>query len=202
MSICLMLDVDGVLVTGRPADGHIWTHKLYDDLGLDPDLLVQEFFEREWLQVVTGKRDLYPTLALCLKNIGTNLTAKELISYWFEMDSRLNKSVLADCRAMRNKGHQIYLTTNQEHLRAQYLMDALGLGAEVDGIIYSAQAGFQKPSPEFYHYAADIVAWEPKDMLLVDDTQANIDGAINAGWCAVHWKGEERLFDILRRFTG
>ncbi len=194
-----MLDVDGVLVSGRPTDGHTWTHKLYEDLGIDPDLLVQEFFAREWQDVVTGRRDLHPALALSLQRLGASVTAKELTSYWFEMDSRLMQSVLTDCRTAREWGHQIYLTTNQEHLRAQYLMNTLGLKGEVDGIVYSAEAGCQKPFPAFFSYAADITGREPSEMLLVDDTRANIDGARSAGWRAVHWDGNERLSDILQR---
>ena len=66
MSICLMLDVDGVLVSGRPSDGKKWTQNLLEDLGIRPELLVKEFFAREWRDVVTGKQDLYPVLELSL----------------------------------------------------------------------------------------------------------------------------------------
>ncbi|MEP1614532.1 MAG: HAD-IA family hydrolase [Roseobacter sp.] len=201
MSVCLMLDVDGVLVSGRPSDGQQWTHTLYDDLGISPDLLVQEFFAREWEGVVTGKQKLHPSLELSLKRLGTSVSAEELISYWFEMDSRLVEPVLADCRAARNSGHQVYLTTNQDHMRAKYLMNTMGLKNEVDGIAYSAEAGFQKPSPEFYSYAAHLTAHPPHELLLIDDTPANIDGAIKAGWQATHWNRKERLSDILRHNT-
>ena len=182
-----MLDVDGVLVSGRPQDGHMWTHTLFDDLGIKPDLLVQEFFEREWQDVVTGKQELHPTLALSLKRLGTSVTVEELTSYWFEMDSRIKQSVLTDCRKARECEHQVYLATNQEHLRARYLMETMGLQNEVDGIVYSAQAGFQKPQSGFFSYAVDVAGRPPNEMLLVDDTLANIDGARQAGWQAVHW---------------
>lgn len=194
-----MLDVDGVLIKGRPSDCHVWTHKLYDDLGVDPDLLAQEFFSGEWQAVVTGKRDLHPTLSHSLKRLGTNVTAQELISYWFEMDSRIIQSVLRDCRVARRCGYQIYLATNQEHLRAQYLMETLGLTAEMDGIIYSAEAGFQKPHPAFFSHAAEMTRHAPSELLLIDDTQINIDGAKRAGWRAVHWDGSQQLGAILRR---
>lgn len=197
-----MLDVDGVLVSGRPQDGHIWTHELSSDLGIEPELLIQEFFKREWQDVVTGKRDLHPTLALSLKRLGSIVTAEELISYWFEMDSRIVQSVLTDCRMAREWGHQVYLATNQEHLRVQYLMGAMGLQDEVDGIVYSAEAGFQKPLHGFFSYAASVTGRKPNEMLLVDDTLANIDGAKKAGWLAIHWDGKQQLSDILRRSIG
>ncbi|MEP5729785.1 MAG: HAD-IA family hydrolase [Sulfitobacter sp.] len=202
MSICLMLDVDGVLVSGRPSDGQIWTHELFDDLGVNPKLLVEDFFAREWQDVVTGKQDLRPVLEDSLNRLGTNVSVEELISYWFKMDSRINQQVLEDCRVARTYGCQIYLTTNQDHRRAQYLMTEMGLENEVDGIAYSAEAGFQKPSPSFYSYAADKTGRQPSEMLLVDDTLANIHGAIHAGWEAVHWDENLRLLDILQYNIG
>ncbi|MEP4198286.1 MAG: HAD-IA family hydrolase [Aliishimia sp.] len=198
MSVCLMLDVDGVLVSGRPSDGRFWTHSLFRDLGINPEHLVQQFFALDWQDVVTGKSDLHSTLSLSLKRMSSSVTAEELISYWFEMDSRLVQSVLTDCRMARDWGCQVYLATNQEHLRAKYLMEILGLKNEVDGIIYSANAGYQKPHSKFFGYAVDMTGREPSEMLLVDDTQANVDGARNAGWNAVHWDGKQRLSDILR----
>ena len=197
-----MLDVDGVLVSGRPSDGQKWTHGLFDDLGVNPKLLVEEFFARDWQDVVTGKQDLRPVLEGCLNRFGAKVPVEDLISYWFKMDSRINQQVLKDCRDARAHGHQIYLTTNQDHRRAQYLMTEMGLENEVDGIAYSAEAGFQKPSPTFYRYAADKTGRPPSDMLLVDDTLANIHGAVQAGWEAVHWDESFRLFDILQRNIG
>jgi putative hydrolase of the HAD superfamily len=197
-----MLDVDGVLVSGRPSDGQNWTYELFDDLGINPKLLVKEFFALEWQGVVTGKQNLRPVLEDCLSRFGTNVSAEELISYWFKMDSRIIQQVLEDCRVARENGHQIYLTTNQDHRRAQYLMTEMGLENEVDGIAYSAEAGFQKPSPAFYRYAADKTGLPPSAMLLVDDTLANIHGAVHAGWEAVHWDGNLRLLDILQRNSG
>lgn len=202
LSICLMLDVDGVLISGRPSDRQKWTYKLYDDLGINPKLLVEEFFAHEWQSVVTGKQDLRLVLEDSLNRFGSNVSVEELISYWFKMDSRIDQQVLEDCRVARKYGHQIYLTTNQDHRRAQYLMTEMGLENEVDGIAYSAEAGFQKPSPAFYSYAADKTGRPPSEMLLVDDTLVNIHGAVHAGWEAVHWVGNLRLLDILQRYIG
>lgn len=192
-----MLDVDGVLIAGRPLDGRKWTFSLSEDLGIIPSDLVEHFFATDWKDVVTGNRDLLPTLSTSLTKIPTSVTAEELISYWFEMDSRIVNSVLADCRAARANGMLVYLTTNQEHWRAKYLMDKLGLKSEVDGIIYSAQAGFQKPHLGFYSYAAKAIGHDSNELILVDDTLGNIEGAIKAGWDAVHWNGGISLADIL-----
>src|SRR3546814_15982369 len=59
----LMVDVDGVLVTGRPRDGRPWATGLREDLGLDPAVLHRAFFAPHWHAVVTGRAPLRPALA-------------------------------------------------------------------------------------------------------------------------------------------
>lgn len=196
---CLMLDVDGVLVTGRPADGLRWDHRLFEDIGLPSDILGREFFALDWDDIVTGRKDLLPTLSGALRAIGTQVSAEDLVHYWFDMDSRIEETVLADCRAARRQGLPIYLATNQEHMRASYLMQTMKLSQEVDGIVYSAQAGCRKPQPEFFAYAAEVSGFAPQDLLLIDDTGANVETARKAGWQAVHWTGDETLSSILHR---
>lgn len=194
-----MLDVDGVLVNGRPEDGRSWDFRLCEDLGIVPEVLGREFFAREWKDVVVGKKDLMRALSASLERIPTSVKAEDLATYWFRMDSRVADTVLSDCRAAREQGIPIYLTTNQEHERADYLMGPMGLNSVVNGIAYSAEAGCKKPEAEFYSHAEGITGLQPHELLLVDDTQANIEGAHKAGWRAVLWDGREKLSEILHR---
>lgn len=195
-----MLDVDGVLISGRPSDGKPWTHELKNDLGIDPEVLVEEFFLKDWQLVVNGQQELRLALLNYLKKLGNPVTSDALISYWFEMDSRIMQAVLEDCRTVRSGGTPVYLTTNQEHCRVKYLMEELDLQSEVDGIVYSAQLGASKPDPSFYSGAERFLDKKPGELLLVDDTYQNVEGAIQAGWHAVHWTQDLSLADILQTF--
>ncbi|WP_394689871.1 HAD-IA family hydrolase [Hoeflea sp.] len=197
-----MLDVDGVLVDGRPEDGRSWAFSLREDLGIDPEMLVSSFFSKVWGDIVTGKRELVIELTKVLRQLPTDVTAEELVDYWFEMDSRIVEPVLEDCRAARQSGVALYLATNQEHLRARYLMETLGLGREFDGMIYSAQAGVRKPFSGFYDHALRVSGFAPEALLFVDDTQANVDAAADAGLRAVHWTEGASLSAILKSATG
>jgi putative hydrolase of the HAD superfamily len=51
----LMVDVDGVLVHGRPADGLPLFTYLERDLGLAAPLLQREFFKPYWVGIVTAR---------------------------------------------------------------------------------------------------------------------------------------------------
>ena len=193
----LMVDVDGVLVSGRPTDGRHLFAELEKDLGLSPDKLRDTFFTPFWEAIVTGREGLTERLAPVLAEIAPKVSAERLIAYWFENDSRVDENVLAVVKQYRQRGVSVFLATNQEHMRADYLMQKVGLGEHVDGIIYSAAVGHRKPAPEFFDHAAAIAGAEPADIVLVDDTLANVEGARQRGWNAVHWTGEQPLAEVL-----
>jgi len=136
-----MIDVDGVLVRGRPADGHHWTHEIESGLGISAGELQTEFFLPYWDAIVLGRADLVACLTPVLKKIAPHLTANDVISYWFAHDSRLDMGLLRDLASYRSAGIPLYLATNQDHRRAQYLMNEMELADHFDGIFYSAEIG-------------------------------------------------------------
>lgn len=192
-----MLDVDGVLVNGRPQDGkHLFTD-LERDLGLSRSLLQAAFFDVYWQEIVMGRDALLPRLRSVLGKIAPQLEAQRLIDYWFVNDSRIDVAMLADVDALRRGGMKVFLATNQEHLRARYLMEQMELGAHVDGIVYSAALGVRKPMPEFYRLAAERTGVAPDEIVFIDDVAANIEAARAARWNAVLWTGEQRLQELV-----
>ena len=198
----LMMDVDGVLVSGRPTDGRHLFAELEADLGLSPDRLRESFFTPFWEAIVTGREGLTERLTPVLAEIAPRVSAERLVAYWFEHDSRVDQAVLSAVKRYRARGVPVFLATNQEHMRADYLMQQVGLGAHVDGIIYSAALGHRKPSAEFFERAAAIAEAAPEDIVLVDDTLANVEAARQAGWSAVHWTGDGQLEDELSPYLG
>ena len=197
----LMVDVDGVLVHGRPSDGlPLFTH-LERDLGLPLDVLQQAFFKTCWVDIVTGRDALEPRLAEVLSRIAPHLSAGTLIDYWFENDSRLDHSLLEDLAALRSEGTRMFLATNQEHMRAAYLMGTLGLSARFDGIFYSAALGHQKPATEFFRLATERVGLPASDIGFIDDVEANIEAARQFGWKAMQWAPGSKLQDAIAVFS-
>ncbi|GLQ55715.1 HAD-IA family hydrolase [Devosia nitrariae] len=197
----IMMDVDGVLVCGRPQDGaHLFTD-LKQDLGIPPDVLQREFFRPRWSAIVTGQKALVPELSEVLAVIAPTVSAEALIDYWFVNDSRINQDVLRAIGELRAAGDRVYLATNQEHMRANYLMTDMGLEGHVDGIFYSAVLGHRKPSNEFYTLATEAAGTPPESIVLIDDTQDNVLAARDFGWNAVHWRPGMTLSGELAAFT-
>jgi len=183
----LMVDVDGVLINGRPSDGQHWGADLENDFGVPFAVLQSEFFAPYWEQVVTGNADLRECLTGALAKIKPKVSVDRLLQYWFQGDARINDQLLRDIAVHRSAGLRIYLATNQEHERARYLMDNLGLSAHVHGIYYSAALGVRKPRLEFFHRIAEMTGLKPEELLLIDDTGENVEAASAAGWHAARW---------------
>lgn len=183
----LMVDVDGVLVDGRPEDGRHWQTSLEADLGFTSEALHEGFFAPYWESIVLGRAGLIEQLTIALQRIAPHVSPAELVRYWFEKDSRLSADLLWELSLVRSSGIRVYLATNQEHLRAAYLMEKLGLADHVDGIFYSAGLGAKKPDVEFFARVQAALGVRGDELLLIDDDPRNVQAALKAGWQALHW---------------
>ncbi len=196
----LMIDVDGVLVCGRPSDGKPWASFIESDLGFSVEDLQREFFTPHWNDIVIGQCNLIDQLKPALAKIAPHVCYDDFTAYWFEHDARLNVGLLAEIEEQRGIGKKVYLATNQEHARAAYLMDELGLGNHCDGIFYSAAMGCRKPEKEFFAKAATLSGLSPSQLPLIDDTLANVSAARVSGWNAAQWFEGSSLADALSKF--
>lgn len=190
---CLMLDVDGVAITGHPEDGRSWAADIERDLGIAPAELQERLFAPHWADIVTGRQRLDRVLAECLPDLAPGLGVAAFLDYWFSRDARIERGVLAACDALRAAGWRVFFATNQEPLRADFLMERLGLAAHAEAMLHSARLGAKKPDPAFFEAAAAMAGQAPESLFLVDDTEANIRAARAAGWRAALWTGGEDL---------
>ena len=182
-----MIDVDGVLIDGRPEDGRHWQSSIEEDLGFSSATLHQQFFAPYWEDIVLGRAGLMEHLTRAFQNIAPRITPTAFVSYWFERDSRVVAALLPELALVRARGILVYLATNQEHLRAAYLMENLALAEHVDGMFYSARVGARKPDTEFFTKVQAALALRGNEILLIDDSLQNIAAAATAGWQAFHW---------------
>ena len=192
----LMVDVDGVIVVPRLGG---WAADLQADLGVSPEALAQYFFARHWEDVVLGRAGLHERLGPVLAEIAPHLSSERLAAYWFSKDSVLDYQLLDDLALMRARGLSLHLATVQEHCRADHLWTRLGLKGQFDAMHYAADLGCAKPDPAFFAAIGARTGFAPGQMLLIDDKLANVEAARAAGWGGLHWTGEARLPDLLRR---
>src|SRR5579883_862756 len=187
----LVLDIDGVVSIAQPP----WHTGLKQDIGLDYEELVRDFFRKDWGEVVRGRLDLFQALQPYLEGKGMAERMEEFVGYWFEKDAVIDWQLLALADAWRTRtGGRVFAATNQEHHRAAYLRDTVGIGKNFDEIVYSAALGCCKPERVFFTNAqARMGISAAQSILFVDDSTANVDGARMAGWRAMLYRDRDSL---------
>jgi len=198
-SLILVLDLDGVVVTGN-ADGGPWYENLERDLGIRPTDVQNMFFRTPLFSaLMLGQADLFEVLRRVWSQLRCEVSVEVFVDYWFSSHSGLDKDVLAAVDRVRQEGRPSFLATNQEHHRARYVWNTLGLSQHFDGMIYSAELGEQKPNEEFFTRAAGrLPARTPGEIMFLDDSLANVEAATRVGWNALHYRNIEDLRRILR----
>jgi len=191
----LMVDVDGVVV--RRPDGRRWDADLMADLGVDPARLQAEFFQPHFRAIVLGRAPIEPRLAEVLARIAPQVSAEALMAYWFEKDSHLDEALLGDLAGLRSGGVALHLVTVQEHRRAAYLWEILGLKDRFDGLHHSAAVGHAKPDAAYFRAVESRTGLAGRDIAFIDDSPANVEAGRALGWQAFLWTGERRLAEVL-----
>jgi putative hydrolase of the HAD superfamily len=192
----IFFDVDGVLIDGwhaKPERRKRWDLTIKEDLGIDPLDLQERFFaspvgtfESLMHACVSGKRDLKEALAPVLSAIGYKDSVDAFVAYWFAKDSNINSDLLNVVKRLAcDRGVELYVVTGQEHYRAAYLWNELGLREHFKDILYSAKLGHLKSSAEFFsriNSALGITADERP--LFFDDQEEVVRLAQESGWDA------------------
>lgn len=195
----LMLDVDGVVLRVLHDAGNDWSATLEADLGISPARLQAVFFTPHWRRIVTGHTDLMAVLDQVMSRLSATVTAAQLVEYWFTRDAQVDTALLEQLAGYRDRGLRVWFATNQEHLRADWLMHHLGLGRYAEAMLYSAQLGAAKPDAAFFDRAAARTGLARRELLLIDDQRANVSAARANGWHAALWTGAETLDTLLTR---
>lgn len=196
----VLFDVDGVLIEGYHVDPEFrvyWDETLEEDLGIPRAAFAQGFIFRAFKsKVLTGKTGLHEALAAALPEIGYRGDPQSVIDYWLEKDSRVNRALMDQvARLATSPGVTLYIASNQEHLRARYLMERLGFSEHFAEIFYSARLGHTKPNPRFYEEVLNLL---PKSgggpIILFDDDPASVKAARSLGIDAYQFNRVEDLW--------
>ena len=72
---------------------------------------------------------------------------------------------------------------------------AYGFEDLVDEIVYSHEVGMSKPDPRIYALVCERLDTRPTEMIFLDDTQACVAGANEAGIHAIHYRNNAQAIE-------
>lgn len=187
----LLLDADGV-VQSLPGG---WVPALERRLGEGAAGFLTAVAADEQ-PCLRGEGDLLDVLADHLARRGAAITASELHrAVWTSIEAAPETVALA--AELRTAGVGVHLATNQERHRAAHMRGALGYDALFDRLLISCELGVAKPEPGFFAAALEVLGATPAEVLLVDDSPANVRAARAHGLAAEQWHLDEGI-DVLR----
>jgi putative hydrolase of the HAD superfamily len=96
--------------------------------------------------------------------------------------------------------HQLLLLSNTNELHSrQFRRQFAEVLAPFAGLVLSHEVGLRKPDPAIYRHCERLAGARPDQCLLIDDLQANLDGAIRCGWGTLQYRPGD---DLRRRLVG
>ncbi|MCM2476615.1 HAD family phosphatase [Rhizobium sp. CG5] len=115
---------------------------------------------------------------------------REMVPHAYDGSVEILKSLIAD-------GHDVTMLTNfaaDTFREAQEMYPFLTLSR---GVTVSGEVGLIKPDVAIYKRHAETFGLEPAHTIFIDDSHPNVEGAISAGWQAVHFTGADKLREDL-----
>lgn len=189
MSEVILFDVDGVLVRNfNDKKEFLWSLTIERDLGVT-GAVMRDIFSGRWQDCLRGRADTKDHVRAVLAQHNMSLAAEDFIDYWHANDSHFEPAAMACVESL--KGRRVFMATNQDKLRADYLKKTIGHLFE--GIFAAADIGAMKPEEPFYEHIERALGIDPQNIIFFDDAASHVEAARRRGWDAYVYRGPDDL---------
>lgn len=175
----IICDTDGMLVHSEP-----FSVEVERKYGISLQL-TREFYLGPFQVCLSGKSDLKEIIAPYLASWGWKKSVDEYLAEWFTFEHKLDEELITYLTELRKSGLKLYLITNQEKYRTEYLLDKMEFSGIFDEVFSSAHTGSRKPEQAMFAAAyTHIDNFKKDEVVFWDDQQKNVDAAKNFGFHA------------------
>jgi putative hydrolase of the HAD superfamily len=92
------------------------------------------------------------------------------------------------CEALKQRGHRMFILTNGFEEVQHIKVNRSGLEPFFDGVFTSDALGHKKPHPECFRKGLERAgSMADRALMIGDDMECDVQGALNAGWDAIHF---------------
>ena len=168
-----LFDIDGVVIKAREK---FFSQRLMDEQNI-PYEQAMRFVHEVIDPSMKGEVDVKNVLPQFLKEWDIDFTTDQLLSYWWSHENTINQEVLTLIDTLRESEIKIYLASDQEQYRAQYLMKTLALQDHVDGAFFSYALGHTKNESAFWKSVVEKLGVVHDEAVYWDDDRKNVDEA-------------------------
>lgn len=194
----IIFDADGVLVLGgkdRKRFSQIYAEKF--DLPLE---VMMPFFQNEMQDCIVGKKDLKIELKKYIKSWKWHGSVDEFVQFWLKEEANINEELISFLPSLKEKGVKLYLGTNNEKYRTEFLWNTVGLGKHLDHSYASHSVGLKKPNQPYFNHIITDLNLPASEILFVDDDQKNVAAAKESGMNAEFYKDFDSFKEDLAKY--
>ncbi|MBP5982848.1 MAG: YjjG family noncanonical pyrimidine nucleotidase [Fluviicola sp.] len=153
-----------------------------------------------WQQYGKGKlskealRDNRFKDALAYHGIHDHQLAQKMSDGYIEMSPKqtaLFPGAIETLTELKRQEYRMHIITNGFHEVQHVKLETSGLKSFFDVVLSSESIGFTKPHREIFQEAQRLTNCQPQHAIMIgDDFKADIIGALNANWTAIHFDPE------------
>ena len=207
----IFIDLDDT-IWDFAANSHVALHIMYRDLDIariypDYDSFSREYYSKNselWALYHHGKIDkdflIIERYAHLLRTIGyedpDNCLASRMNEYYLDTLARQTQLVpyaIELLEYLRNKGYKMYILSNGFIEVQQLKLQSAGIAQYFSRIVLSDEIGITKPDRHLFDYALQVTDSLPEETLMIGDNyDADILGAMNAGWGQIYFDRNNR----------
>ncbi|MEG0789472.1 MAG: HAD family phosphatase [Alistipes sp.] len=110
------------------------------------------------------------------------LRRRKIACYPAHFDSiTLNRPLWDFCQAFRADGGKVWIVSTGSRANIDHVMNYLGIGGKVDGILSSTDVEHSKPAPDCFLRAMQLEGATPQETLIFEDSAIGIEAARRSG---------------------
>ncbi len=189
----LIFDYGGVLWDMR------WdlARTLEQEHGLRARTIVETLYGSETyqkLEVGVGDRQAWLDESHRALEVAAGRELPRLHQHWRERQHLIAPNI--DLIRRLRPAYKTAVLSNADSTLSRVLRDAHGIADLFDDIVVSADVGMAKPEPQIYALSAHRLGLAPGECVFIDDLQANVEAAREAGMRAVHFLVNEHSLEV------
>ena len=168
--------------------------------GLPEGSIWRAFYRsRGWeeLRVGRGSVDVWRQEVLASLAAAAGRPLPEAWEEWLHYQRGIQEDVVGLVRRLRAR-HKVGLLSNATVNLEEALEHRYGIISLFDDIINSARVGLAKPDPRIFALATERLGVSPAECAFIDDLEANVRAAGEAGMQAVRFMSYPQLLEDLR----
>ena len=186
----LVFDMGNVLIRYSP---QMFLDRFVKDTSYHTLLLREVFMGLEWQQTDLGSLSLDDAVARCCTRLPSCLheTVRTLFYNWSDPLLQI-EGMEALLKRAKEKGYALYLLSNTSPAYRTFSKGIAGI-EYMDGEFISCEWKMMKPDVRIYHLFCNHFGLVPAQSVFIDDSSANVLGAINAGMQGIVFHDRKQL---------